>query len=315
MTITIQLNGSSSLNSLCHKGCNSISTATLPDVCKTPSPGGPVPVPYPNVSMSSDLANGTKTVKADGGNMIAVKGSEFSRSTGDEPGTAGGIKSSTNMKESKWLTYSFDVKIEGKNACRLSDKKTQNHANTVDAMGTIHAPVVIDPIKLLEQVACECQKEEQPDRTKPKENQCEDLIDRRGSCVTKKLKDKEEDGIWANARFEAPEGMKNPKTNEPVTRLVPDAVMTAPGSFPQNTISVGKRSRATKANMTPGPVEQVIDFKFPCPPSTKKPYTEPDGKGYGLETGPGEKELNAYRDISSPPRDVKVITPSEELCG
>jgi hypothetical protein len=99
--------------------------------------------------MSSDLANGSKTVKADGGNMIAVKGSEFSRSTGDEPGTAGGVKSSTNMKESKWLTYSFDVKIEGKNACRLSDKKTQNHANTVDAMGTVHAPVSVSPSNLL----------------------------------------------------------------------------------------------------------------------------------------------------------------------
>ena len=32
-----------------------------PDVCKTPTPGGPVPIPYTNVSQSSDLANGSKT--------------------------------------------------------------------------------------------------------------------------------------------------------------------------------------------------------------------------------------------------------------
>lgn len=26
---------------------------TGPDVCKTPTPGGPVPIPYPNLSMSN----------------------------------------------------------------------------------------------------------------------------------------------------------------------------------------------------------------------------------------------------------------------
>ena len=32
---------------------------------------------------------------ADGGMMIAIKGSEFSLSNGDEPGTVGGVKSNT----------------------------------------------------------------------------------------------------------------------------------------------------------------------------------------------------------------------------
>jgi len=143
MPVTIKVNGVS--NSLVHKGSNGISTATLPDVCKTPSPGGPIPVPYPNISMSSDLANGTKSVKADGGNMIAIKGSEFSRSTGDEPGTAGGVKSSTFIKESTWILYSFDVRIEGQGACRLTDKKFQNHQNTVDMGGVLQMPVFKPP--------------------------------------------------------------------------------------------------------------------------------------------------------------------------
>ena len=135
MATTIKVNGS--CNTLVHKGSNGVSTATIPDVCKTPSSGGPVPIPYPNVSQSNSLANGTTTVKADGGNMIANKGSEFSRSNGDEAGTIGGVKSSTFIKKSTWILYSFDVKIEGKNACRLTDKKFHNHQNTANLGGEI----------------------------------------------------------------------------------------------------------------------------------------------------------------------------------
>jgi hypothetical protein len=139
MPVTVKVNGT--VNSLVHKGSNHISAATIPDVCKTPSPGGPVPIPYPNVSQSATLAKGTTTVKADGGMMIANKDSEFSLSNGDNAGVAGGVKSSTFMKESTWILYSFDVKMDGAGACRLSDKKFQNHENTADLMGTVGAPV------------------------------------------------------------------------------------------------------------------------------------------------------------------------------
>jgi uncharacterized Zn-binding protein involved in type VI secretion len=140
MAFTIHVNGRS--NSLVHKGSMGIAKSTMPDVCKTPSPGGPVPVPYPViVSLSSDLTKGTKTVKVEGKKMAAIKGSEFSRCTGDEPGTAGGVKSSTNMKEATWILYSFDVKLDGKNACRLSDKMMMNHGNTVCLAGENDASV------------------------------------------------------------------------------------------------------------------------------------------------------------------------------
>jgi len=46
MAVTININGLT----LCHKGSNGISVATVPDVCKTPSPGGPVPIPYPDIA-------------------------------------------------------------------------------------------------------------------------------------------------------------------------------------------------------------------------------------------------------------------------
>ena len=141
MAVTIHVNGTS--NSLAHKGSTGIAKSTLPDVCKTPSPGGPVPVPYPIIiSMTSDLTGGTTTVKVDGGNMAAVKGSKLSRCSGDEPGTAGGLKSSTNMKEAAWILSSFDVKLDGKNACRLTDKLQMNHGNSACLAGLVQLPVV-----------------------------------------------------------------------------------------------------------------------------------------------------------------------------
>ncbi len=140
MPVTIHVNGTS--NSLVHKGSMGFAKSTLPDVCKTPSPGGPVPIPYPIIiSMSSQLVNGTTTVKVDGGNMAAIKGSELSMCNGDEAGTAGGVKSSTFMKEAAWLLYSFDVKMDGKNVCRLSDKLQMNHGNTACLSGFKQKPV------------------------------------------------------------------------------------------------------------------------------------------------------------------------------
>jgi hypothetical protein len=143
MPVTINVNNLT----LCHKGSNGISTATIPDVCKTPSPGGPVPVPYPNIAMSMDLMKGTTTVKSDGGMMCANYGSEFFKSTGDEPGVAGGVVSSTFIKEATWITFSFDVKLQGKAACRLTDKMFHNHQNTVNTAGEIQKPIILVSIE------------------------------------------------------------------------------------------------------------------------------------------------------------------------
>jgi Domain of unknown function (DUF4150) len=131
MSVTVDIDGLT----LCHQGSNGIATATMPDLCYTPSPTGPIPLPYPNIAMSSDLAQGTTTVEADGGCMCANYGSQFSMSSGDEPGVNGGVTSGTFMKEATWLTFSFDVKLEGSGACRLTDKMFMNHNNTVCCAG------------------------------------------------------------------------------------------------------------------------------------------------------------------------------------
>ena len=76
-----------------------------------------MPLPYPNIAMSKDLAKGTTTIQVDGGNMAAHQDSELSLSTGDEAGSAGGLTSGTFIKEATSILYSFDVLLEGKGAC------------------------------------------------------------------------------------------------------------------------------------------------------------------------------------------------------
>jgi uncharacterized Zn-binding protein involved in type VI secretion len=143
MPSSVKVNGTD--NSLVHKGSGGSSKCTVPDICKTPTPGGPVPMPYQNMAQSVMLASGSTTVKADG-MMIAIKGSEFSLSNGDEAGTIGGVKSNTFIKEATWILYSFDVKMDGANACRLSDKMFHNHENTVNASGEDQAKKKVRPV-------------------------------------------------------------------------------------------------------------------------------------------------------------------------
>ncbi len=104
-----------------HKGDGHRQISGTPDVCKTPSPAGPVPIPYPNLASDSDLAKGSKSVKIEG-NPAALRSSHLKTSTGDEPGTAGGglISSKTRGKVT-WTSSSPDVRIEGKNSVRFLD--------------------------------------------------------------------------------------------------------------------------------------------------------------------------------------------------
>ena len=105
-------------------------TIAFPDVCKTPSPAGPIPIPYPNIAKSSDTAKGASTVKCDG-NPVCVKDSNFSMSTGDEAGSAGGGVVSNNIKgKAEFVNFSFDVKFEGKNVPRAFDLMLHNDKNT-----------------------------------------------------------------------------------------------------------------------------------------------------------------------------------------
>lgn len=107
-----------------HKDSGGVVT-TSPDVCKTPMGSSVVPIPYTNVAKSVDTSNGSKTVSVDG-NPIMLKGSVFSVSTGDEPGTVGGTSSGVTKGKAKFVNYSFDVLVEGKPTCRRLDPMVSN---------------------------------------------------------------------------------------------------------------------------------------------------------------------------------------------
>ncbi len=111
-----------------HKQSGGMSVV-FPDVCKTPTPGGPVPIPYPNIGKASDTSGGPSKVKTDGA-MPMVKGAKYQMSAGDEAGSAGGGVASSKFKGAcEFMMYSFDVKFEGKNVCRMGDPLFHNEKN------------------------------------------------------------------------------------------------------------------------------------------------------------------------------------------
>jgi uncharacterized Zn-binding protein involved in type VI secretion len=107
-----------------HAGSNGIAPS-FPDVCKTPSSGGPIPIPYPNIAQSTDTAKGSKTVIIEG-NPVMLEGSSFATSMGDEPGSAGGVLSNTVKGKAEFVNFSFDVKLDGKCVARLGDLMVHN---------------------------------------------------------------------------------------------------------------------------------------------------------------------------------------------
>src|SRR4029079_18193481 len=125
MPVTVGVN----FLSVVHASSNGI-TIAFPDVCKTPSPVGPIPIPYPNIAQSSDTASGTTKVKCDG-ESTCVKDSNFKMSTGDEAGSAGGGVASSKIKgKAEFVNSSCDVKVEGKGVARAFDLMLHNDKNT-----------------------------------------------------------------------------------------------------------------------------------------------------------------------------------------
>lgn len=117
----------------------------FPDVCKTPIGPSIVPIPYPNIAKSGDLANGSKSVMINGA-PVCLSSSEISTSTGDEAGSAKGIGSGTTQGKAFPLNYSFDIQIEGKHPLRNGDPFINNNRNTPPSL-IIQAQPAYTPMK------------------------------------------------------------------------------------------------------------------------------------------------------------------------
>ncbi|RYU64315.1 DUF3289 family protein [Aliivibrio finisterrensis] len=153
MTVTINANGLS----IIHKGSGGEANATLPDVCATTIGKSTVNIAYGNNAKSSDLVNGTTTITADGGHPIAIKGSKFSKSTGDEGGDKKGVSSGTIQGEAEFISGSPTVLFEGKGVCRLSDQMTMNSGNTMCLGGAQNPSIPNDEVeKLLHDLTIKC---------------------------------------------------------------------------------------------------------------------------------------------------------------
>lgn len=105
--------------------------STPPDVCKTPSPTGTVPVPYVNIFQCSMVTPNTACSKVfiDGSPALNLKSATM-LSNGDEPGTAGGISSGKFIGKGEFTKGSQKVTLEGKAAVSQGASTKHNQGNT-----------------------------------------------------------------------------------------------------------------------------------------------------------------------------------------
>ncbi|MCU9952184.1 MULTISPECIES: DUF4150 domain-containing protein [Burkholderia] len=103
------------------------------DVCKTPTPGGPVPVPYPNTGLPM-MAESITTKVLVCGMPALTKKSTIPMTNGDQPGTAGGAMSGKIMGKVEFAAGSTKVKFEGNPAVRLTTPTKHNEGNATGAV-------------------------------------------------------------------------------------------------------------------------------------------------------------------------------------
>lgn len=110
----------------------------FPDVLQTPTPGGNVPLPYPNIARLADATATAPTVRA-GGKEVILEDSEIPSSSGGEAGTGG---PGPNGK-CTFTAASGSVFANGKAVVRQFDGTRQNNGNATGmVMGGIATVLV-----------------------------------------------------------------------------------------------------------------------------------------------------------------------------
>ena len=119
------------------------------DACKTPTPGGPIPIPYANM-VDGLAASGDEAAKRTKKKIIdsaAEEGYSADSATaasiagyGDEAGTIGGIVSSKQMRKGRFRMGASKVKAEGKKIVHATAMTAHNGSSANVPAGTHIAP-------------------------------------------------------------------------------------------------------------------------------------------------------------------------------
>jgi hypothetical protein len=99
-----------------------------PDVCLTPSPAGPIPIPYPNIAMGPTAVPNQVKVLILGAPQHNM-GTTIPMTNGDNAGVNMGVASGTVMGPARHLTAAFTVLVVGAPATRLTSSSLQNSTN------------------------------------------------------------------------------------------------------------------------------------------------------------------------------------------
>lgn len=100
----------------------------FPDVCLTPTPAGPVPIPYPDIAMGPTAIPGQAKVFycfTPAHNMATT----IPLTNGDNAGLATGVASGTVMGPARHLTAAFTLLVGGTPATRMTSVALQNNTN------------------------------------------------------------------------------------------------------------------------------------------------------------------------------------------
>lgn len=111
----------------------------FPDVCKTPSPGGPIPIPYPNFGQVMQITKTANKVKFCNKEAV-TKNSEIPMSQGDEAGSLGGVVSNVFINKVIYRKCSSKVKAQGHQVAYLTSMTGQNGTNANMPAGNQVAP-------------------------------------------------------------------------------------------------------------------------------------------------------------------------------
>ncbi|WP_437291002.1 PAAR-like domain-containing protein [Sorangium sp. So ce406] len=96
------------------------------DVCKTPAAPSPLPLPYPNIAVSTTMGSGYATKVLVVGTPTWTKRGKTAVSNGDQPGTLFGVISNKIMGRCGIIMASTDVKAERGGVVRTLDSSNSN---------------------------------------------------------------------------------------------------------------------------------------------------------------------------------------------